>query len=280
MKSVARARLPRIAPIQADNIVVLVLNPDPAHEPQTLRLRAGHHVKDQRAHLSEELLAERPQFVMLCVKVAAQEHQGHEALRQVLHAEHAAKVGKQIGEEPSLPLLVRVVVRHVADALLAEHHSAQKVMVVQRHHAQVLIGLQILNVSLHQRGVAAHGLDQLGFLGEDAGCHCVGLARLVSSIGYRAVWNCRGAGHRKSHGRQKPHKSLSETHNSSKVRRPYYSANSKTMCTKAVESKGCPSRLAGRNLIWAAALCAASSSPCPNPRTTRMSCSRPLAENV
>ncbi len=85
----------RIGSVEADNVVVAVLNPDPAQEPPA-RIVLGLNVDHDATHFSKKLLPHKFEVVVLFLKVSVEHDHLSEAQGQEL-------AGKQIGKRDSRP---------------------------------------------------------------------------------------------------------------------------------------------------------------------------------
>ncbi len=96
---------------------------------------------------------------------------------------------KKFPTEPEnfLALALAVAQRHQRDTL-REVRAAEKIFVAGGHIAQILVGLQVLNVRLHQRRILPYLLVQTVFVRDHAVDHLIHRSRLLR------LWCRRRAG--------------------------------------------------------------------------------------
>ena len=153
-----------VGAVDADNVVLLVFNPDATDEMRTFDLLVGHHVEHERPDVAQKLLSLIFEVIVVLIEAVAQEDKLHEALRQIIHFVEAVQSVEHAREHADLLLLIHLVV----DAVFVEHQPAKKVLVAHRHFSKLIVLLGVLNVSLHQGCVFVHGFDELCFAVEDA----------------------------------------------------------------------------------------------------------------
>ncbi len=134
-----------VSAIEANDVIILVFNPDASHEPAMVALFGGCHVENQAAHFAKEFAANIVKLVVLLIEaVGIDKDHLQKPIGQELHGE-AEEVSDGTDHFP--PLAAGVIQGHERYTL-SEVGAAKEVLVAGRHRAQVLIGLQVLNVGL------------------------------------------------------------------------------------------------------------------------------------
>ena len=142
-----------VSAVEADDVVVLVFDPDAAEEPALASVFLGRDVDDDAAHFAEELAADESEIVILALKILIEDHHLGKAQRQKLHginvaqfAEHAFAEAGRRGRSESAVI-----------GALAHIQAAQEVHVADGDgRAEVFVFLQILEIGLHQRMKLLH----------------------------------------------------------------------------------------------------------------------------
>ncbi len=215
MKIVFHVRIRPIGSVDADNVVVLVFNPDPPLEAKLIATHLKrHNVEDQRAHFAQELLALIFQRVMLLVEIFVEKDHLHKTQMGGIHPVEAVQTVQDTAEERRLVLVLK---RRILNPFFVEDQPSQEVSVFIRQSAEIKVWLQPLDVGFHQRGIAMHVLHQYSFLVENAvGYDLVSGGRRASGSGStRTLGLCPG-GHAKAHHRDKNGKTAKRTHTTSK----------------------------------------------------------------
>src|SRR5580693_6756185 len=249
-----------IGPVEADNIEVAVFHPDSAGKQPFRRFLSRLDVYNDAARFAKKLAPYKTEMVIVLLEVRIKYHHLREALRQ--------KPGRQGGREGIHNVAQKsfvVLLEYGISRTIIQVNPPQEVLVVYRLDVTIAVFMKILDVGFSQRVHALHGLDKLVF----ALYHPVdGLVEGERS--WYLVFG-RNTCHR---GHKQQEDDCSETTHSAP-----HEISSKMMWTRAIESMGWPSCKAGLNLICSAAFTACSSSPYPNPCSTRITWTCPLDLN-
>src|ERR1700730_18664484 len=112
----------RIGSVEADNVVVAVLNPDSAEEPAACAV-LGLNVDHDATHFSEKFLAHEFEVVVLLLKVSVEHDHLGEAQGQKLAGKY---VGKRVqGLELETVLLFKQLVLHA----IVQVKASQKILI-------------------------------------------------------------------------------------------------------------------------------------------------------
>ena len=154
-----------ISAVKADDVAILVFDPDAAEE-AAHACNLGMHIVDPGAHRTQELTPHIAEDVVLVVEaLRVQEHHlgkaervGGEVLVQPERLGQPGHGGQRTLEE----VVLGRVARHVGSVkeALAEVDAAQHVLVGDRHLIELLVRLRVLNIGLHQRRALLNVLDQ------------------------------------------------------------------------------------------------------------------------
>ena len=125
------AALRLIRAVHADDVVLLIFNPDTAYEVRSFYLFVWNNVEDERAHVAQKFLPEIFQVVVLDIEAVAQEYKLHETFRQVGHLVEAIEPVQYPREHSHF----FPVVTQVANATFIEHQTAEEILVARRHLA-------------------------------------------------------------------------------------------------------------------------------------------------
>src|SRR5207253_39286 len=154
-----------VGAVKSNNVVVLILDPDAAKKPALADLILRRDVKHQAAHFAKEFAAHVIELIVLLVKaIRIDEDHLQEAVRQELHRERKEVAD---GTEDLPPLAVGVRQgdqRHT----LRELGAAEEILVAGGGIAKILIGSQVLDVSLNQRRILLDLLVGPVFVGDHA----------------------------------------------------------------------------------------------------------------
>src|SRR5262249_27560960 len=105
------------------------------------------------------------EFVVLLVEaVSVDENHLQESVGQILHGERKEVAD---GTEDPFALIVCVGKGNESNALL-KIRAAEEILVAAGYEAEILIRLQILNVSLHERRVILDVVVKTALVGDDA----------------------------------------------------------------------------------------------------------------
>ena len=144
-----------VGTVEPDDVAVLVLDPDaPEETPRASLLRA--HIEDPCAHRAQELAPHEGEVVVLLVEPARiDEHHRHESGGRVLQMESFGQVrhemegtGKPAAARQAPIRLLILCIRKC----LSEIHAPDHVLIGNRDLIELLVGTQVLNVRLHDRG--------------------------------------------------------------------------------------------------------------------------------
>src|SRR5579864_6521872 len=153
-----------VSAVEADYVVVLILNPDTPEEPPLARLSLWRDVENQAAHLADKFALNIVELVVLLVEsVGVDKDHLQEAVGQELHGER-----KEIadGAENFLSLALGIAERNKRDSL-RKLRATEKILVAGGDFAQIFVRLQVLNVRLHQRRILPDLLVQPVLVGDD-----------------------------------------------------------------------------------------------------------------
>ncbi len=204
-----------VSSIEANDVVVLVLDPDAAQEVRAFDVFFRDHVEDQRAYVSEELLAKILQLIVIFIELVIEKDKLHEPERNIVHPvkaiqaiEHAAHESRAITALKSL----------FADASLVQNQPAKKILVALGNAAQLLVRFHVLDIGLYQGSILVHVLDQLGFGIEDAVSHGIvgGRCLVVIFIFFRFFLVGCHQRHAQGHYHKQRQQLVERTHNSSR----------------------------------------------------------------
>src|ERR1700747_828067 len=81
----------RISAVEADYVVALILNPDPAHEARYPRAFFWFDVDHEAAHFPQELTTHEGELVILFLEIGIENNHLCEAQRQEVHGVEAGK---------------------------------------------------------------------------------------------------------------------------------------------------------------------------------------------
>ncbi len=143
-----------VSSVQANDVVILIFDPDAAQEAALACSLFRCDIKHQATYIAKKLAAYVMKVIVLAVEVAAiRIHHPGEAHGLVLHLEQLLEAAHQ-ARLHALILLLQII---LAVDRLAHIHAAQKIMVGARNWAELRISRQILQVSLdHRRAVREH----------------------------------------------------------------------------------------------------------------------------
>ena len=125
------ATLRLIGSVHADDVVLLVFDPDSSYKVRSLDLLVRNNVEDERAHIAKKFLPQIFQVIVLRSESMAKKDKLHESFRQIGHLVKAIKAIEHPREHPGFLL----VVTQVIDAALIEDQTAEEVLVAGRHLA-------------------------------------------------------------------------------------------------------------------------------------------------
>src|SRR6202521_5810705 len=144
---IAGSRMRIVSAIEADDVVVLVLDPDPAEEPALAGVFLGCDIHDDAAYFAEKLAADETEIVIPALKILIHDHHLGKAQGQELHgiyvvqlAEHAFAEAGRRGRGESAVI-----------GTLAHIQSAKEVHVADGDGSvDVFVFPKILEISFHQ----------------------------------------------------------------------------------------------------------------------------------
>src|ERR1700694_2550621 len=150
MEVVVGARASAVGTVKADDVEVLVFDPDAAGEASLAGLGQRSHIEHQGTDFAEKLPANIVKLVVLLVE-AVRVHIDHleETLRQILHSQrqHVAEAAKH----PPLASSLIAICQGVETDTLGKNRAAEEILIAGRNGAKIVVSPEILNVRLHQR---------------------------------------------------------------------------------------------------------------------------------
>ena len=181
-------RIPRrrsIRSVQAHNVVILILDPDPAQESSLAGILLRSDVEHEAAHIAEKFAANVVELVVIAVKVGAVgvDHP-RETERLVLHLEELVEAPHQ----PRLHALLFFFQVIFTINRLTHIHAAKKVMIFAGHGTELGIKAKILQVSLDHRRARGERLHQSMLALDEAVDNLIHRARLRQSR-WRRRWS-------------------------------------------------------------------------------------------
>src|ERR1700674_5388227 len=180
MDVVTRMAAAGVTTVEAHDVKILVFDPDAPQEASHTELFLRRDVEHQAAHFAEEFAAHVIELVVLLVEaIRVDKDHLQEAVRQELHRERKEVAD---GAEDLLPLAVGVRQGNQRDAL-REVRAAEEILVAGGGVAKILIGLQVLDVRLNQRGKLLDLLVGPVFVGDHAVDDFVHGPRLIGRLG-------------------------------------------------------------------------------------------------
>ena len=150
--------------VDANDVEILVFNPYAAHKVGALGVGSGHNVINQGADLSQELLPQVFQVVIVFIKLVIKEDELHEALGNVIHLVKIVQTFQHPAKESRLVAPIKL---SVIDSLLIQHQPPQEILVAARAASQFFVGFHVLDVGLHHGRELVHVLHKFGLLVED-----------------------------------------------------------------------------------------------------------------
>src|SRR5437667_10589425 len=157
-------------PIEADDVVVAVFNPDASlEEPPFFDVRTRPQIKDQAAHLAQKLPANELELVVLAIEAADIEKNGRrkEAGLKLEGKEASQWPARKRLAQGSAFLLGAGKERPLDDAL-AHFEPPQEVVVTRDHRGTPFPVLtKLLDIGLDARAIFAEQLHQLALAGHD-----------------------------------------------------------------------------------------------------------------
>ena len=166
MNKLRTLRRVNIGAVEADDIEVLVLNPDAPHE-LAVPFGGGSHVEDETSHGAQELSLVVHKLVVRTIEVLRVDH-GHLGEAEWHPALAALKGGfldlakKLMGDDRALLGDERIVLETAL-----EGGAAQEVLILDRHPAQLLVLPETLYIRFDNGGVFREDLYVLSLTGSD-----------------------------------------------------------------------------------------------------------------
>src|SRR5215471_21656566 len=90
----AGARLRIISAVEADDVVVLVFDPDASFETSSTGVFPGRYIDDDAAHLTQKFATHECKVVILALEIFIENHHLREAERQKLHGVDLAQLAQ------------------------------------------------------------------------------------------------------------------------------------------------------------------------------------------
>src|SRR5437588_640568 len=138
-------RLGEVSSVKTNNIVVLILHPDPAQKTNRLFSFAGLDVDDQATDFSEKFTANKSEFVILLLKIAVEHDHLGKAHGEEVQRVYPGQLAKHAMAKSGLSCEGNIfrAVGHI--------EPAQKVLISDWYRVFIGIVLQILQIGFDQR---------------------------------------------------------------------------------------------------------------------------------
>src|SRR5580698_4725052 len=149
MQVVAIALVRTVSAVEADDVVVLIFHPDPAHKTDTPVFSFRLNVNHDAADFAQKLAAYKREVIIFALEILVDYHHLGKAQRQKLHAVNTGELGDEAASKSRLALEYAVfgAIRHV--------NPAQEILIAGGNYFAVC-RFEVLDVSLNQRVKMAH----------------------------------------------------------------------------------------------------------------------------
>ena len=150
MEEEINLRLRIVRAIKADNVVVLVLNPNSPEEAHGLFALPRLYVNDEATQFSQEFATDKSELVVLFLKISVEQDHLRKAHRQIMQRVDSRKFAQHAMTKPRLAYKRHIfrAIRHI--------QAAEKILIPDRHGMLIGIILQVLQIGLNQRMHVTH----------------------------------------------------------------------------------------------------------------------------
>src|ERR1700730_532887 len=150
MQVEAGLRMRIVGAVEADHVVILILDPHPAQEASGSCALPGHDINNETTNFTQKLAAHKSELVIFFLKVSIKEHHLGEAERKKFQRVNTGQLVEHPVAETRSP--------DEGYVLRAFGHleASEKVLVLCRDRVTIAVRLEVLQVGLYHRPHMSH----------------------------------------------------------------------------------------------------------------------------